>query len=127
MFQRKLGHILVTQAMLGGEVGALDSHTSYRKGRRCDWNPSSSSYFSIRAFRAQMSKFELFELILSLKLDKRLPVEQFEATVSQSTVLLRTSSSFSYSLNNVCIHVSLSLSIHISLSLSIYTYTYIHI
>ena len=31
-------------------------------------------------------QFELFELILSLKLDKRLPVEQFEATVSQSTV-----------------------------------------
>ena len=37
--------------------------------------------------RAQISQFELFELILSLKLDKRLPVEQSEATVSQSTVL----------------------------------------
>ena len=33
-----------------------------------------------------MSQFELFELILLLKEDKRFPVEQFEATVSQSTV-----------------------------------------
>ena len=29
---------------------------------------------------------ELFEFILLLKLDKQFPVEQFEATVSQSTV-----------------------------------------
>ena len=36
--------------------------------------------------RAQNSQFELFELIPSLELDKRFPVEQFEATVSQSTV-----------------------------------------
>ena len=36
--------------------------------------------------RAQISRFGLFELILSLKLDKQLPVEQFEATASQSTV-----------------------------------------
>ena len=36
--------------------------------------------------RAQISQFELFELILLLKLDKQLPVERFEATVSQSTV-----------------------------------------
>ena len=44
--------------------------------------------------RAQISQFELFELILLLKLDKQLPVEQLEATASQSTVLslpLRTS------------------------------------
>ena len=33
----------------------------------------------------QIYKFELFELILLWKLDKQLPVEQFEATVSQST------------------------------------------
>ena len=32
------------------------------------------------------SQFELFELILLLKLDKHFPVEQFEATVSQSAV-----------------------------------------
>ena len=37
-------------------------------------------------YRAQISQLELFELILLLKLDKLLPVEQFEATVSQSTV-----------------------------------------
>ena len=36
--------------------------------------------------RAQISQFEFFELILLLKLDKQFPVEQFEATVSQSTV-----------------------------------------
>ena len=36
--------------------------------------------------RAQFVQFELFELILLLNLDKQFPVEQFEATVSQSTV-----------------------------------------
>ena len=36
--------------------------------------------------RAQFSQFELFELTISLKLDKQLPVERFEATVSQSAV-----------------------------------------
>ena len=36
--------------------------------------------------RAQTSQFELFELSLLLNLDKQFPVEQFEATVSQSTV-----------------------------------------
>ena len=36
--------------------------------------------------RAQISQFELFELILLLKLDKQFSVERFEATVSQSTV-----------------------------------------
>ena len=36
--------------------------------------------------RGQISQFELFELILLLNLDKHFPVEQFEATVSQSTV-----------------------------------------
>ena len=47
------------------------------------WKPSWSSNFS---FRAQISQFELFELMLFLKLDEWLPVERFEATVSQSTV-----------------------------------------
>ena len=36
--------------------------------------------------RAQIQQFELFELILLMKLDKQFPVEQFEATVSRSTV-----------------------------------------
>ena len=36
--------------------------------------------------RAQSYRFELFELTLLSKLDRQFPVEQFEATVSQSTV-----------------------------------------
>ena len=36
--------------------------------------------------RAQISQFELFELVLLFNLDKLLPVERFEATVSQSRV-----------------------------------------
>ena len=36
--------------------------------------------------RAQISQFELLELILLLKLDKQFPVEHFEATVSRSAV-----------------------------------------
>ena len=36
--------------------------------------------------RAQISRFELFELILLLKLGEQLPVERFEATVSQLAV-----------------------------------------
>ena len=36
--------------------------------------------------RDQISRFELFELILLLRLDKQFPVERFEAAASQSTV-----------------------------------------
>ena len=36
--------------------------------------------------RVQFVQFELFELTLLLKVDKQFPVEQFGATVSQSTV-----------------------------------------
>ena len=36
--------------------------------------------------RAQICQLELFEFILVLKLDKQFSIEQFEATVSQSTV-----------------------------------------
>ena len=36
--------------------------------------------------RAQIDQCELLELVLLLKLDKQFPVEQFEVTVSQSTV-----------------------------------------
>ena len=39
-----------------------------------------SSDFSIRAFRAQISRFELFELFLLLKVDKQFPVQRFEAS-----------------------------------------------
>ena len=38
--------------------------------------------------RAQIHRFELFELILLAKLDKLFPVEQLEATVSQSTAFI---------------------------------------
>ena len=57
-----------------------------RKGGWCGWKPSSGSNSSLRAFRAQIYQFEFFELILRLKLDKQLPVERFEAAVSQSAV-----------------------------------------
>ena len=46
--------------------------------------PSSSSNLSILAFRAQISQFELFELIILLRLDKQFSIEQFEPTASQS-------------------------------------------
>ena len=36
--------------------------------------------------RARVVHFELFELIVLLKLYKQFPAEQFEATVSQSTL-----------------------------------------
>ena len=36
--------------------------------------------------RAQISQFELFELLLSSKLDNEFSIERFEPTVSQSTV-----------------------------------------
>ena len=36
--------------------------------------------------RAQIDQFELFELIVLLTLDKQFPVQQFEATASQSRV-----------------------------------------
>ena len=43
-------------------------------------NTPSSSNLSIRAFRAQIYQFELFELIFLVKLDKQFPVEQFKAS-----------------------------------------------
>ena len=51
-------------------------------------DPHRARNYKVEAFRAQISRFELFELILLLRLVKRLPVERFEATVSQSTVPL---------------------------------------
>ena len=51
--------------------------------------PSSSSYFSIRVFRVVLFFFNIILLLSCLNLieiRKRFPVEQFEATVSQSTV-----------------------------------------
>ena len=89
--------------------------------------------------RAQIVQCELFELVLLSKLDKQLPVEQFEATVSQSTVpspvlsLLPSPLSLSRHIYlSISLHLSTSLyiSLHLSLSLYIYiymyTYTYIY-
>ena len=58
--------------------GAAPEETPARLGRGDDkvGNPH----------RTQIYRFELFELILLLELDKQFPVEQVEATVSQSTV-----------------------------------------
>ena len=67
-----------TRSSASGSRCACSSRASAALGRGDDkvGNPH----------RAQISQFELFELILSLKLDKQFPVEQVEATVSQSTV-----------------------------------------
>ena len=56
--------------------GAVHDHTMLGRGDDTVGNPH----------RAQVSRFELFELILLVKIDKQFPVEQFEATVSQSSV-----------------------------------------
>ena len=94
------------------------------------------SNFSVRAVRAQMYRFELFDIILLLKLDKQLPVERFEVAVSQSTVpspllflgfspklnLISGVTSQKRRYTDVCVSLSLSL----SLSLYIYIYIYIY-
>ena len=91
--------------------------------------------------RAQISQFELFELILLLKLDNRFPVEQFEATVSQSTVpsppliitahinvYVWTTHPYSCILVHIMYtHMSLSLSLSFSMYIYIYVYIYIYI
>ena len=78
--------------------------------------------------RAQVAQFELFEFVLILEEDKQLPVEQFEATVSQSAVSCppswlaahgRTTSSVGRS----CMYMSL----YIHVSVCVYIYIYIHI
>ena len=62
---------------LGGSLGAQEFRpVKFGRGDDTVGNPH----------RAQISQFELFELILLLKQDKQFPVEQFEATVSQTTV-----------------------------------------
>ena len=51
-------------------------HETRRKGGWYGWKPSSSS----------ISQLERFELVSLLKLDKRPPAEEFEATASELTV-----------------------------------------
>ena len=65
----------VPKAPPGRETAHAHTHTG-QKGDYTVGNPR----------RAQISQFELFELILLLKLYRQFPVEQFEATVSQSTI-----------------------------------------
>ena len=62
------------------------SHT--RKGGWYGRKPSSSSNFSLRELFELKFSIRAFEFILLLNLDKQLPVEQFKATVSQSTAPL---------------------------------------
>ena len=54
----------------------VSSHFSLGRGDDTVGNPH----------RAQTSQFEFFELTISLKWDKHVPIEQFEPTVPQSTV-----------------------------------------
>ena len=61
-------------------AGGQGRLVTFGKGGGCGRKPSSSSNLSIRAFRAQAYQFVCFELILSLKLHRQLPVEQFEAS-----------------------------------------------
>ena len=82
------------------------------------------------------SKFELFDLILLLKLDKQFPVEQFEATVSQSTVpsplftstmrRFRVRAVYAHVCIYVCVYIYIYIYICMYLSLSLYIYIYIY-
>ena len=56
--------------LFGRSEGAMVAGRCFGRGGEMVGNPH----------RAQISQFELFELILLLKLDKRFPVEQFEAS-----------------------------------------------
>ena len=68
-------HQLRLRPLRGSALGAAARRT--RKGGGYGWKPPSSSNFSVRA---------LLELMILLKLDKQLSIEQFKPTVSQSTV-----------------------------------------
>ena len=106
---------------------------------RLEWKPSSSSNLSIRAVRAQISQFEFFELILMLRLDKRSPVEQFEATVSQSTVpspplsygsgrlliYVCTHIMYIYIYIYICVYTDIYVCIHVCMYVCVYIYIYI--
>ena len=57
-------------SMTSADVHELSTRFSTRKGDDTVGNP----------YRANIYRFDLFELILFLKLDKQFPVEQIEAT-----------------------------------------------
>ena len=75
-----------------GEHGAFGGDATVareaRAGELIDSRPASEGGMILleNSRRAQTVQFELFEFILFLKFDKQLPVEQFEAAVSRSTV-----------------------------------------
>ena len=60
--------------------GVRADHREHREVRKGRDDTAGSPH------RARISQLELLELILLLKFDKQFPVEQLEATVSQSTV-----------------------------------------
>ena len=68
--------------------------------------------------QAQISQFELSELIELLKLDEQFPVERFEATVSHIHIYI-----YIY-IYICCIYIYIYMYIHIHIY--IYIYTYIH-
>ena len=66
-------------------VGRLEVHQGWSS--RGDWPyPGRGGDTVGNPHRAQIYRFELFELIPLFKVDKQFPLEQFEAMVSQSTV-----------------------------------------
>ena len=66
----------VAQTPVQAWLKCLTACSVFRRGDDAVGNPH----------RAQVVQFELFELVLLLKLEKQFPVEQFEAIVSQSAV-----------------------------------------
>ena len=71
---------LIQVDVSGSQKTLLAPARTFRKGGRYGWKPSSSSNLSVQVVRAQIVQFELLELILLVKLDKRIPVVQFEAS-----------------------------------------------
>ena len=71
-------------------IGVYDSSTDWKEGigpwpkwpERVEFKVWRGDNTVWNPHRAQNVKFEFFQLILLLKLDKQFPVEQFEATVS---------------------------------------------
>ena len=90
-------------------AGRPDAVVTFRRGDDAVGNPRRAQISQFQ-LRTRFSQFEPFELILLLKLDKRFPVEQFEATVSQSTVPspllmmgLDSSGTLAYDRANLCL------------------------
>ena len=71
--------------------------------------------------RAQIVQFELCELILLLKFDNKFSIEQFEPTVSQSTV---SSPLLLFSWGFIIVHMCIYIYIYTHAYICIYIYTY---